>query len=793
MNTIDNQKVGKQYPTKIEKFSHDGKLFIFESAHVTLKIQIISNKILRFRFAPYGIFERDFSYAIESNTSHDCENIRFEEFEDKYLIGTTELNCLVSKENLLIKILNLQNEIILEDEAGFHWEDQPDFGGYYVYNSKKIQIDEHFYGLGDKPTDLNLKTRRFVNWNTDTYGFERDQDPIYRSIPFYLGLHAESAYGVFFDNTFRSYFDFGLEDDDTVSFWAEGGEMNYYFIYGPSLLEVTGQYTLLTGVPDLPPLWTLGFQQCKWSYYPEARVREIADEFRTRKIPCDAIYLDIDYMDGFRCFTWNKTHFPDPKKMISDLKDQGFKTVCIIDPGIKVDKEYKIWKDGFEKGMFCRRTDGPLMTGAVWPGDCNFPDFTDPKVRDWWSLLLGDLLEDGVAGIWNDMNEPAVFGLGTFPLDVRHDYDGDPCSHRKAHNIYGMQMARATRQGLVHYRPTERPFLITRASFAGFQKYASVWTGDNIATWEHLWIASVQCQRLSISGVSFCGSDIGGFIGEPDGELFARWIQLAMFHPFFRAHSSGDNGEKEPWVFGTKTEDVVRKFIEFRYQLIPYLYTAFWQYITTGAPIIRPLVFIDQYDPDTWHRQDEFGVGDHILTCPVTVQGAIGRWLYLPKGVWYNLWTDEPYQGGVEIWDDAPIDSSPIYIKSGAVIPNYPIQQFVGELDFKELTLHVYYGDHVTQSEFYQDRGEGNEYKHNEFIVSTFTTSGDNKYFELQQKVKGNFKVGYTTYLLKIHGLPFDLKSCLVDGSEVKFKMQKEVKKIFTIEVSHTFQKITFQ
>ncbi len=792
MNTIDNQKVGKQYPTKIETVHQNGGIFTFETSDATLRLEVISDKIIRFRFSTMGLFERDFSYAIDSNFDKQEVSPLLVDEEAQYIIKTPMISCLLNKTNLLITIVDQNNKVILEDETGFHWEEHPEFGGNYVFNSKKIQIDEHFYGLGDKPTDLNLKTRRFVNWCSDTYGFERDQDPIYRSIPFYLGLHAEAAYGVFFDNTFRSYFDFGLEDDDTLSFWAEGGEMNYYFIYGPDLLKVTSQYTLLTGVPELPPLWALGFQQCKWSYYPEAKVREIANEFRSRKIPCDAIYLDIDYMDGFRCFTWNNTHFPAPKQMISELKDQGFKTVCIIDPGIKVDKNYSIWKDGFEKGMFCKRTDGPLMTGNVWPGECNFPDFTNPKVREWWSLLFGGLLADGVAGIWNDMNEPAVFGLGTFPLDVRHDYDGDPCSHRKAHNIYGMQMARATRQGLKHFRPNERPFLITRASYAGFQKYASVWTGDNIATWEHLWIASVQCQRLSVSGVSFCGSDIGGFIGEPDGELFTRWIQLSMFHPFFRAHSSGDNGEKEPWVFGQETEEIVKKFIELRYQLIPYLYSAFWQYITRGTPIIRPLVFLDQNDPDTWHRQDEFAVGDHILTCPVTVQGAIGRWLYLPAGVWYNFWTDEPYNGGVEIWADAPIESTPIFIKSGAVVPNYPVQQFIGEVEIKEITLHIYYTDLSTKSELYQDGGEGFEYKNNGFVIYTFNTRGNHEHFEITCKTEGHFQPTCKDFLLKIHGLPFDPKSCFIDEKEISIKTDKIVKKVFEVQVPTTFNKIKF-
>jgi alpha-glucosidase len=354
--------------------------------------------------------------------------------------------------------------------------------------------------------------------------------------------------------------------------------MNYYFIYGPLMRSVAEQYAYITGTAEIPPIWALGYQQSKWSYKPEKQVKEIANEFRKRKIPCDVIHLDIDYMDGYRCFTWNKKEFPDPMRMIKQLQKQGFKIVCIIDPGIKVDKNYSVYKEAFEKNYFCRRADGELMEGDVWPGKCNFPDFTNPQVRKWWSTLFEDLIKAGVRGIWNDMNEPAVFEIGTFPEDVRHDYDGHPGSHRKAHNIYGMQMARATMTGLKKYLGDKRPLNITRSGFSGVQRYAATWTGDNTASWEHLWLANLMCQRLSMSGISFVGSDIGGFIGNPDGELYVRWLQMAVFHPFCRTHSAGldrDSQPHEPWVYGPRFEFIARKFINLRYRLLPYIYTAF--------------------------------------------------------------------------------------------------------------------------------------------------------------------------------------------------------------------------
>ncbi|RYY11212.1 MAG: glycosyl hydrolase, partial [Chitinophagaceae bacterium] len=466
-------------------------------------------------------------------------------------ISTNTVTCFVRKSDFTISFAdNASNLTTNADHSSMHWEENIEFGGYYVYATKDCLPEENFFGLGDKSGNFNLRGRSFQNWNTDAYSFGWDQDPLYRTIPFYTGINEGIAYGIFFDNTFRSYFDFGKEDNAKTSFWSDGGELQYYYIHGPHFMDVVKRYQSLTGTHPMPPQWALGFHQCRWSYYPENKVREIAEGFRERNIPCDAIYLDIDYMDGYRCFTWNKKYFPDPKKMIRDLSSIGMKTVVMIDPGIKVDDNYWVFKEGKDNNYFCRRSDDYFMEGHVWPGRCQFPDFTNPTVREWWGGLYKELVEMGVAGFWNDMNEPAVFGAGTFPNDVRHNFDGFRGSHRKAHNVYGMQMVRATYEGLKKLMRNKRPFTITRAGYAGMQRFGCVWTGDNVATWEHLKMGNIQCQRMSVSGVPFCGTDIGGFSGEPDGELFTRWIQLGTFSPFMRAHSAGDTAEREPWSFG---------------------------------------------------------------------------------------------------------------------------------------------------------------------------------------------------------------------------------------------------
>ena len=770
---------GNIFPSKIVDFKKNVDKLEFKTENgVVLQLTVVRDSVLRFRYATTGLFDKDFSYAITRHASTGYNHLEITSDKDYYIITTSKLICHVYKENLGVVIYDAKDGTLLsQDEAGFHWEELYEHGGNVVKMSKVSHDGESYYGLGDKPSNLNLKGRRYENWVTDSYAYTKESDPIYKAIPFYTGIHHKKAYGIFFDNTFKSFFDFAHERRNVTSFWAQGGEMNYYFIYGPKMEDVVANYTDLTGKPhQMPPLWTLGFHQCKWSYYPEAKVREITSKFRELQIPCDAIYLDIDYMEGFRCFTWNKDYFPDPKGMVQDLKDQGFKTVAIIDPGIKIDEDYSVFKEGLENDYFCKRADGPYMKGKVWPGECYFPDFTKRKVREWWSDLFKELIEDiGIKGVWNDMNEPAVMEVPnkTFPNDVRHDYDGNPCSHRKAHNIYGMQMARATYHGLKKFSYPKRPFVITRAAYSGTQRYTSTWTGDNVATWEHLSIANIQAQRMAMSGYSFVGSDIGGFAEQPQGELFARWIQLGVFHPFCRVHSSGDHGDQEPWSFDPEVTDIVRKFIEIRYQLLPYLYTAFWDYIKDGIPLLKSLVLFDQDDVHTHYRTDEFIYGDKILVCPVIEANARGRRMYFPKGKWYNFWNNEIVEGGKETWVDADIDSMPIYVKEGAIIPKYPIQQYVGEKTIEYVTLDVYYKQGKEVSKFYDDAHDGYDYTKGRYSLRTFKLTGKPKQLIIQQHKEGKFITEYDNFEIKLHALPFKIKKVELDNEEIALESIK--------------------
>ena len=794
MQHVNNPVVGlepivKKYLSAVTECIQEGNNFYFSDGNSKVEVRVISDEIIRIRLAPQSVFLEEFSYAVES-LEHKVTVFRLKDDAESYRVETNSVACVIRKTDFKISFEDIQGKVINEELEPMHWEENIDFGGYYVYATKRCQPEEAFYGLGDKSSDLNLRGNRFVNWNTDAYSFGKGEQPLYRTVPFYMGINEGVSYGIFFDNTFKSQFDFAQEENDKISFWADGGELQYYYIHGPHIMDVVKRYHTLTGTHQMPPKWALGFHQCRWSYFPEKKVKDIARNFRERKIPCDAIYLDIDYMDGYRCFTWNRKYFPDPPRMIKELADDGFKTVVIIDPGIRVDENYSVFKEGKQNNYFCRRCDDYFMEGHVWPGRCQFPDFTNPKVRTWWGGLFKELVDAGVAGVWNDMNEPAVFGAGTFPDDVRHNYDGFHGSHRKAHNVYGMQMVRATYEGLKKLQKNKRPFTITRAGYSGVQRYASVWTGDNVASWEHLKLGIVQLQRLSMSGIPFCGTDIGGFSGEPDAELFTRWIQMGVFSPFMRAHSAGDTAEREPWSFGSEFEEINRKFIGLRYRLMPYIYSVFWEHHKHNFPILRPLVMQEQGNKLTHGIQDIFTFGDKILVAPVTDAGARHRNVYLPAGNWYDYWTHDMLQGGGEHFVDAPIDSMPIFIKAGSVIPESPLMQHVGEFEIDELIFQIYYSDYEANSFYFEDHDDTFAFEQDIYLEKKYVVNGDGASMTVTQSIAGLFTPRYETYDLKIIGLPFIPAKVYIDGREFSGDLGFDDLKRVRIKTNRNFKRI---
>ncbi|MBL4936069.1 glycoside hydrolase family 31 protein [Clostridium sp. YIM B02515] len=693
-------------------------------------IEIINPWIINV-FSPLK-YDNHYSRAIEGVSAEKC-NFEVNETDKFIEIKTEQVSVRVS-DNFYVDFYDKNGEPICLDYKG----DREPFvrrgnvsiaeaEGHRVEtnaDSHKIEVvkkmfgDENFYGFGDKTGHLNKRNYSYEMWNTDDPSpHVESYKSLYKSIPFFVTLNKGKAFGIFFDNTFKTYFDMGKENSDYYYFGAEDGNLDYYFIAGPDFKDVIGRYTYLTGKTPMPQLWTLGYHQCRWSYAPEGRLKEVAKAFRDNDIPCDALYLDIDYMDGFRVFTWDKERFPNPKETLTKLREEGFKVVTIIDPGVKKDKGYSIYEEGLKNNYFATDKDGVPYVNAVWPGDSLYPDFSEARVREWWSDNQKIMMEDGVAGIWNDMNEPASFN-GPLPDDVQFGNDGRPTDHREVHNVYGHLMSKSSYEGIKKHTE-KRPFVITRACYAGTQKYSTVWTGDNQSLWEHLRMSVPMLLNLGLSGLSFAGTDVGGFGFDCTGELLSRWIQVGCFSPLFRNHSSIHTRDQEPWAFDKQTLDINKKYIKLRYKLLPYLYDLMWQGERTGLPVMRPLVLHYSQDEQTYNINDEFLFGENILVAPVVEQGKSFKAVYLPEGEWIDFWTGQTHKGKDTILKNAPLDTCPIYIKAGSIIPSYPEQKYIGEKVIDELTLNIYPG----KSEYihYEDDGESFDYKKGKYNLYKFT------------------------------------------------------------------------
>src|ERR1043166_3680890 len=656
---------------------------------------------------------------------------------DAIRIVTSEIEVVVNRSPLLIDFRDARtHETINADEQPRAYDGKGTLkgiqfdpaAGTFVAAAKKLGFDEHFYGLGEKAARLDKRRGFFVNWNSDTPGYQLGRDPIYQTIPFYLGLQDGLAYGIFFDNSYRSYFDFGRLSQDRVWFGAEGGELNYYFFYGPSIKKVLARYADLTGHMPLTPLWSLGVQQCRYSYYPQSVVEEVVRQYRERDLPLDVIYLDIHYMNGYRVFTFDRRRFPDPKVLTDKLAKQGVKTVVIVDPGVKyqpaatgappidpsrpelapADQRYYVFDQGVAGDYFQHRRNGQLFIPRVWPGDSNFVDFTSPAARKWWGDLHRAYTDNGIAGIWNDMNEPADFvdQTGKNQLDVVSYDEGQKTTHAKNRNVFALLMARATYEGLARLQPDRRPFVVTRAAYAGIQRYSTMWTGDTNSTWDALALNVPMFTSLGLSGEPFVGSDVGGFIGRANGEFLVRSYQIGFLAPFFRNHHAIDGYDQEPWRFGKYYEDIIRKYLKLRYQLLPFLYTTLEEAHRTGVPLFRPLMLNYQDDPNTYNLDDEFMIGGDLLVAPIVKANVTSRLVYLPKGVWYDYWTNKKYAGGTIIRAKAPLEPVPMFVRGGAIIPLGPEMRYTGEKPFDPITFAIYPDEKGSASvTLYEDDG----------------------------------------------------------------------------------------
>jgi alpha-glucosidase len=700
-----------------------------------VQITILAPDLIRVRAAfTKPIPSRDHSWAI---AKQDWPTPRWNvnESSDVITITTDELEVAIRRSPLLIEFRDARTHQLLNaDERPMSYDAKGRLtsimfdptAGRFVAAAKKLGFDEHFYGLGEKASRLDKRRSSFINWNSDTPGYTEGKDPIYQTIPFYIGLQRGIAYGIFFDNSYRSYFNFGQSSQQRAWFGAEGGELNYYFFYGPSIKKILGRYADLTGHMPLPPVWALGNQQSRWSYYPDSMVEEVVDEYRKRDLPLDVIYLDIDYMNGYRVFTFDKERFPDPKALTEKLGRRGVKVMTIVDPGIKQppdkNERYHAYDQGLEKNFFQRRRNGDLFVPRVWPGESVFVDYTMPEARRWWGDLHRVYTDNGIAGIWNDMNEPSDFvdQTGKNQLDVVSHDEGEKTTHAKNRNTFALLMSRATYEGLERLQPDRRPYVITRAAYAGIQRYATMWTGDTNSTWDSLGLNIPMFTSLGLSGEPFVGSDVGGFIGRGNGELLVRSYQVSFLAPFCRNHKVIDGYDQEPWRFGKYYEDIIRKYLKLRYALLPYLYTALEEAHRSGVPPFRPLLLNYQNDPSTYNLDDQFMVGDDLFLAPILKPDLTRRLVYLPAGTWYDYWTNKKYTGGTMISVDAPLDVVPIFVRGGAIIPLGPSLNYVGEKPVDAITFNIYPDDTGSASaKLYEDDGVSPAYKSGAFRRTT--------------------------------------------------------------------------
>jgi len=720
---------------RVEKTEQSVTLHCRDNSQV--RLTILAPDLIRVR-AAFGksIPTKDHSWAI-AKENWPAPRWNLNETPDSITITTDELEVAVRRSPLLVEFRDARTHQLLNaDERPMSYDAHGRLAsmmfdpkaGTFVAASKKLGFDEHFYGLGEKAARLDKRRSSFVNWNSDTPGYTDKTDPIYQTIPFYIGLQRGIAYGIFFDNSYRSYFDFGKSSQQRAWFGAEGGEMNYYFFHGPSIKKILGRYADLTGHMQLPPLWALGNQQSRWSYYPDTMVEEVVSEYRKRDLPLDVVYLDIDYMNGYRVFTFDKTRFPDPKGLTDKLGRQGVKVVTIVDPGVKHqpnEKGYHAFDDGLERNVFQRRRNGDLFVPRVWPGDSVFVDFTLPDARRWWGDLHRFYTDNGIAGIWNDMNEPSDFvdQTGKNQLDVVSYDEGEKSTHAKNRNTFALLMARATYEGLERLQPDRRPYVISRAAYAGIQRYSTMWTGDTNSTWEALALNIPMFTSLGLSGEPFVGSDIGGFIGRGNGELLVRSYQVGFLAPFCRNHKQIDGYDQEPWRFGKYYEDIIRKYLKLRYALLPFLYTTLEEAHRTGVPLFRPLLLNYQNDPNTYNLDDQFMIGDDLLLAPILKPDVTRRLVYLPAGVWYDYWTGKQYTGGTMISVDAPLDVAPMFVRGGAIIPVGPMLNYVGEKPSDTIGFVIYPDEAGAASgDLYEDDGVSPAYKSGAFRRTSFSS-----------------------------------------------------------------------
>ncbi len=760
-----------------------------------MQITALRDDVLRIRASRTDVLPEDASWAVLPEARRASVAVQQESSARTVRFRTSKLEVRVDRATGLITLMDAEGHVLQQDAEPMQFE------GKRFCAAETMPLDEHYFGLGDKTGAFDHREEAFRMWNTDAYAWQESTDPLYKSIPFYLTYRAGVSLGVLMDNTWPSSFDFGKTLENTMQYCVDGGAADVYVLYGPTAKQVLKSYAWLTGPTPLPPLWTLGFQQSRYSYMTEARVLEVAERLRKDRIPSDAIYLDIDYQNKNRPFTINTQAFPDIPGMVKTLHEQKFHVVAITDLHIAYlpGQDYAPFNSGMAGDDFVKNPDGSVYVGKVWPGPSVFPDFTKRSARVWWSTLYKGFTEMGIDGFWNDMNEPSVFDeLKTMPCSTVHQLDEPGFAERTAthceiHNVYGMENSRATFEGQLALRPDMRPFVLTRATYAGGQRYAATWTGDNSATWNHLRLTTSMLKNLGLSGFALAGADVGGYAGTPTPELLTKWIEIGAFQPIDRDHAEKGTGDHEVWANGLAQEDIRRRFIETRYRLLPYLYTITEEDTHTGLPLLRPL-FLEFPDAASDHHpldvdvntSGEFMVGpDLLVAAPAFEDKADDYDATLPSRGWYDFWTgkevaedkEQLQTGGMlpgigaglalpTVRVHRELATLPVFVRPGAIIPMEPLVQSTEERPKGPLTLRVFAGADCG-GHLYQDDGRSFAYKQGAFLRMSFTCEATADHRRVSVRVgkhEGTYPAWWKELAVQVNGLNGKASVVTVNG-----------------------------
>jgi alpha-glucosidase len=633
------------------------------------------------------------------------------------------------REDGTLEVLNRKGRAVLATVPGATYGQSGDTWMLQFRHERAMQ----FYGLGEHSRGFEKTGQRARFWNTDLIAdFAWDEvrfgfpNPMYVAIPwlivkrgnFYVGLLVHHPGAVFMELASNFVWDVhNSTDRERRSFYlgAPDGAADVYVIVGPSLAELTQKMQQLVGTTPLPPLWALGYHQSRWGYAGPKDLNAIDREMTKRRIPCDGLWLDIDYMDRLKVFTFSVKHWgndEDTARALATLRSHGRRVVPILDPGVKVEPGYDVHDSGLTHDTFCHNRTGRPYVGFAWPGQTLFPDFSLPSVREWWSEHVEKLARLGIAAAWIDMNDPSTGGAEV--EDMLFDRGRQP--HADYHNQYALGMADATRTGFLSARPEERPFVLSRSAYLTSGRFTAVWTGDNLSNWHHLRMAIPVTLGLALSGIPFCGPDVCGFGLDATPELAIAWHKLQFLFPFFRNHSATGVREQEPWKFGAATERILVHYIRLRYKFLPYLYQLFIEQEKTGAAILRPLFydFPDRIAQPLGKIDDQFLVGPAILQAPFVhennpedpasippgtpkgrkpprVKATATRNVVLPSGVdWYSLSEGRWVRGGVTLRVAPSIEGTPLFVRGGSVLPLRAGLPEIAKSDLREVELHVF-------------------------------------------------------------------------------------------------------